>query len=248
MRIGAVTDIGKQRKLNEDSYFVYRNKNLLGGMVADGMGGQNAGEVASAMATGTVKEYIINEFNPEMDYVEIGEMIRRAFLKANERILDYSKTDSTLSGMGTTATLAIIYQEKLIIAHVGDSRAYIIEEDKIRQITNDHSFVQELLSRGEITKEFADRHPARNYITRAVGTDDILKVDVVIMDYHGETVLLCSDGLTNMLSDLQITEILEENEDLQSGVEALVRLANKKGGLDNITAVAFEKSESETDN
>ena len=165
MRIGAVTDIGKQRKLNEDSYFVYRNKNLLGGMVADGMGGQNAGEVASAMATGTVKEYIINEFNPEMDYVEIGEMIRRAFLKANERILDYSKTDSTLSGMGTTATLAIIYQEKLIIAHVGDSRAYIIEEDKIRQITNDHSFVQELLSRGEITKEFADRHPARNYIT-----------------------------------------------------------------------------------
>lgn len=242
MRIGAVTDIGKQRGLNEDSYFVYRNENLMGGMVADGMGGQNAGEVASAMATQIVKEYIINEFNPEMDYVEIGEMIRQAYLEANERIYNYSKTDGDLEGMGTTATLAIIYKDKLIIAHVGDSRAYLLEKDRLRQITKDHSFVQELLSRGEITREFADKHPAKNYITRAVGSEDILKVDVIILDYHGETVLLCSDGLTNMLCDSQITEILSDNENLQLGVEALVRLANKKGGLDNITAVAFEKA------
>ncbi len=241
MRIGAVTDVGKQRRLNEDSYFVYRNENLLGGMVADGMGGQNAGEVASAMATQIIKEYIINSFNPDMDCMEVGEMVRRAFLKANDKIYEYSKTDSELDGMGTTSTLAIIYRDKIISAHVGDSRAYLIDGGEIRQITKDHSYVQELLSRGEITKEFANRHPAKNYITRAVGADDILKVDINISDYHGETVLLCSDGLTNMLSDEQISEIIGENENLQQGAEALVRLANKKGGLDNITVVVFGK-------
>lgn len=241
MRIGAVTDVGKQRRLNEDSYFVYRNENLLGGMVADGMGGQNAGEVASAMATQIIKEYIINSFNPDMDCMEVGEMVRRAFLKANDKIYEYSKTDSELDGMGTTSTLAIIYRDKIISAHVGDSRAYLIDGGEIRQITKDHSYVQELLLRGEITKEFANRHPAKNYITRAVGADDILKVDINISDYHGETVLLCSDGLTNMLSDEQISEIIGENENLQQGAEALVRLANKKGGLDNITVVVFGK-------
>lgn len=239
MRIGAVTDIGKQRKLNEDSYFVYRNENLVGGMVADGMGGENAGEVASSMAVQIIKEHIINTYSPEMDYVEAGEMVRKAFLKANDKIYQYSQTDTSLEGMGTTATLAILYKGKIISAHVGDSRTYLIDNGAINQITKDHSYVQELLARGEITREFADRHPAKNYITRAVGTDISLKVDISISDYHGETVLLCSDGLTNMLSDEQIVKIIEENEDLQQGAEALVRLANKKGGLDNITAVVF---------
>lgn len=185
MRIGAVTDVGKQRRLNEDSYFVYRNENLLGGMVADGMGGQNAGEVASAMATQIIKEYIINSFNPDMDCMEVGEMVRRAFLKANDKIYEYSKTDSELDGRASTSTHRVIYRDKIISAHVGDSRAYLIDGGEIRQITKDHSYVQELLSRGEITKEFANRHPAKNYITRAVGADDILKVDINISDYHG---------------------------------------------------------------
>ncbi len=241
MRIGAVTDVGKQRKINEDSYFIYRNENLLGGMVADGMGGQNAGEIASAMATRIIKEYIVNEFDPGMDYMQMGELIRLAFIDANERIYNYAKGKPAFEGMGTTATLAIIYKNKLIVAHVGDSRAYIVNGEEISQITKDHSYVQELLSRGEITKEFADRHPARNYITRAVGTEEILKVDVVISDYHDQIILLCSDGLSNMLSNAQITQIVEENENLQSAAEAMIRLANKKGGLDNITAVIFCK-------
>lgn len=241
MRLGAATDIGKMRNLNEDSYFVYRNENLLGGMVADGMGGQNAGEVASSMAARFVKEYIINEFNPNMDYIEIGEMVRIALIKANSSIYSYSKTKTNLEGMGTTATLAIIYKNKLIAAHVGDSRLYLIGDKGIKQITKDHSYVQELVSRGEISKEVADTHPAKNYITRAVGSEDIIKVDIVIMDYTGETVLLCSDGLSNMLSDEQIEEIIKDNEELQKGCEALVKFANKKGGLDNITVVAFDK-------
>jgi len=242
MRIGAITDVGKQRRLNEDSYFVYKNENLLGGMVADGMGGQNAGEVASAMATQIVKEYLMNEFNPDMDYMQMSDLIKYAFIEANDRIYNYSKTNNDFEGMGTTATLAIIYKNKLITAHVGDSRAYLVGKESITQITKDHSYVQELLSRGEITKEFADRHPARNYITRAVGSENSIKVDVVVSDYHDEVVLLCSDGLSNMLSDSQIIQIVEENENLQSAAEAMIRLANKKGGLDNITAVVFSKN------
>lgn len=242
MRLGAATDIGKMRKLNEDSYFVYRNENLLGGMVADGMGGQNAGEVASAMAAKIVKEHIINEFNPDMDYVQIGEMVRIALIEANRSIFSYSKSNPELDGMGTTATLAIIYKNKLIAAHVGDSRLYLITENGIKQVTKDHSYVQELVLRGEISKEAADSHPAKNYITRAVGSEDILKVDIKILDYSGEIVLLCSDGLSNMLCDEQIEEIIKENEELQAGCEALVSLANKKGGLDNITVIAFEKN------
>lgn len=239
MRIGALSDIGKRRTANEDSYFIYRNQNLLGGMVADGMGGENAGETASSMACDIIKEYIMNEFNPEMDYMQLAETVRRAFIEANGKIFEYSKKDKRLEGMGTTATLAIIYKNKLIVVHVGDSRVYLIDEDGICRHTKDHSYVQELLSRGEITKEFAENHPAKNYITRAVGSEDILKADVMVSDYHGETVLICSDGLSNMLCDSQIEEIVKNSEDLQSDAVELVKLANIKGGFDNITVVIF---------
>lgn len=240
MKVAAVTDIGKHREINEDSYFLYRNDNLIGGFVADGMGGHQAGEVASSMAADIVKAYIVNEFNPKMDYMETGEMIRCAFLAANSQIFQYAKNNEKLEGMGTTASLAIIYQNKLIVAHVGDSRVYSIGED-IRQITHDHSFVQELLRRGEITQQAAEAHPNRNYITRAVGAEDTVKVDITVTAYEGETILLCSDGLSNMVSDEQIRNIVHENEDLQKAAEELVALANKKGGKDNITVVAFCK-------
>ena len=238
MKVAAVTDVGKHREINEDSYFLYRNDNLIGGFVADGMGGHQAGEVASSMAADIVKNYIVSTFNTKMDYVETGEMIRSAFLAANDQIFQYAKSNEKLKGMGTTASLAIIYQNKLIVAHVGDSRVYSIGED-IRQITHDHSFVQELLRRGEITQQIAKTHPNRNYITRAVGAEDSIKVDITITAYAGETILLCSDGLSNMVSDEQIRTIVQEHEDLQQAAEELVALANKKGGKDNITVVAF---------
>lgn len=239
MRMGVLTDTGRQRTVNEDSYFVYKNQNLTGGMVADGMGGENAGETASAMACDIIKEYIMNEFNPEMDYFQLAETIKIAFTEANDRIFAFSKQNEELYGMGTTATLAIIYKGKLITVHVGDSRVYSIDEDGIRQLTKDHSYVQELLSRGEITKETAENHPAKNYITRAVGSDNILKADVTISEYRGETIVVCSDGLSNTVCDSQIEEIVKENEDLQYAATELVKLANKKGGPDNITVIAF---------
>ncbi|MDD6214939.1 MAG: Stp1/IreP family PP2C-type Ser/Thr phosphatase [Firmicutes bacterium] len=240
MRIGSASDIGRVRKINEDSFFSYLNENLIGGMVADGMGGQNAGEVASKMTTLIVKDQIISKFNPNMDYVELGEMIRRAFILANSEIYEYAKHHSDTYGMGTTASMAFIYKGKLIVAHVGDSRVYTINEENIRQITTDHSLVQELVRRGTISSDDAKTHPQKNLITRAIGSEASIKVDVSITDYNHETVCICSDGLTNMLSDEQIKNIIESSDNLQACVDELIAFANKKGGADNITCVAFD--------
>lgn len=240
MRMGAYSDIGRIRKLNEDSFFSYRNENLLGGMVADGMGGCNAGEVASRMTTMIVKDHIIRKFDPDMAYAELAEMIRRAFIEANTEIYEYSRHHNEASGMGTTASMAFIFKGKLIVVHVGDSRVYTVTENSIRQITTDHSLVQELLSRGRISTDDAKNHPHKNLITRAIGTEPSIKVDVSIQDYNGEIICISSDGLTNLVSDEQIMSIINENEDLQVASEALVAFANKKGGMDNITCLVFD--------
>lgn len=243
MRMGAYSDTGRVRKINEDSFFSYRNENLMGAMVADGMGGHAKGEVASKMATMIIKDHIIRKFDPDMDYVELGEMIRRAFIEANAEIYEYSRHKENSEGMGTTASMAFIFKGKLIVVHVGDSRVYTIKNGEIKQITTDHSLVQELLSRGRITSDDAKNHPQKNVITRAIGTEASIKVDVRIVDYNDETVIVSSDGLTNLVSDTQIMEIIDECDSLQEGVEALIALANKKGGMDNITCIAFDKRE-----
>lgn len=241
MRMGAYSDTGKVRKINEDSYFSYQNEDLIGAMVADGMGGHAKGEVASKMATMIVKDHIMRKFNPNMDYVELGEMIRRALIEANSEIYEYARRHDGSWGMGTTASMAFIFKGKLIVVHVGDSRVYTVKNGEINQITTDHSLVQELLARGRITSEDAKNHPQKNIITRAIGSEASIKVDVRIVNYDGEKVIVSSDGLTNLVSDKQIMEIIDECDDLQEGTEALVALANKKGGPDNITCVAFDK-------
>jgi len=245
MRMGALSDTGKVRKINEDSYFSYQNDCLLGAMVADGMGGHAKGEVASKMATMIVKDHIIRGFDPDMDYVELGEMIRRAFIEANSEIFEYSRRREESAGMGTTASMAFIFKGKLIVVHVGDSRVYTVKDGDIQQVTTDHSLVQELLSRGRITSDEAKNYPQRNVITRAIGSEASIKVDVRIVDYNNETILVSSDGLTNLVSDRQIMEIIDGCEDLQEGVEELVALANKKGGPDNITCIAFDQKPKE---
>lgn len=240
MRMGACTDIGRIRRINEDSYFSYRNENLVGGMVADGMGGHNAGEVASRMTTMIVKDFIIRKFDPNMSHMQLGDLIKSAFIEANAEIYEYARHHEEAKGMGTTASMGFIYRNKLVAVHVGDSRIYAVSDGAIRQITTDHSYVQELLNRGQITGDAAKNHPQKNLITRAVGADISIKVDVIIEDYNGETVFICSDGLSNLVSDEQIMTILNEHENLQTGVENLVALANKKGGNDNITCLAFD--------
>lgn len=239
MRIGAKSDIGRYRKLNEDSFFIYRNVKLVGGMVADGMGGYNSGEIASAMATDIVKCGVMDGFDPDMDYIELSEVVRRSLIEANDEIYRKSKCEEH-DGMGTTAAVAFVFKGKLITANIGDSRVYAVDENKIRQITKDHSYVEELVESGEITAEVAKNHPQRNYITRALGTEKFVKADITVSDYTGEIIVVCSDGLTNLVSDEQIYAIVTGNEDFDIAASELVALANKKGGTDNITCVVFE--------
>ncbi len=246
MLYGAITDIGMRRRINEDNYYVNDNEAFPYAIVADGMGGHQAGEIASMMVVDIIENHLNKNLIETLDYVEAGEVIRQAFISANSIIYNYAKDHYKIMGMGTTATLAMIYGNKIITAHVGDSRAYMLGDD-IVQITKDHSYVQELVSRGEISKEMAKHHPKKNYITRAMGAEDTVKVDITIKPYNGETIILCSDGLTNFVEDDEIMEYVKKENTLQKSSEELVALANERGGGDNITIVAFEKEKNENE-
>ena len=185
MKYGAITDIGMRRKINEDNYYVNESDKFPYAIVADGMGGHQAGEIASMMVIDIIDSYLYKNLNEELDYVEAGETVRQAFISANNIIFNYAKNHYKIMGMGTTTTLAMIYRDKIITAHVGDSRAYKIGDD-IEQITRDHSYVQELVSRGEISAEMAKHHPKKNYITRAMGAEETVKVDISIKPYQRE--------------------------------------------------------------
>ena len=243
MQFGAITDIGMRRKINEDNYCIHNDELFPYAIVADGMGGHQAGEVASVMVIDIIEEYLEKNLNASLDYVEAGETVRQSFISANSIIYNYAKKNYKIMGMGTTTTMAMLYRDKIITAHVGDSRAYEIKNG-IRQITKDHSYVQELVSRGEISPEMAKNHPKKNYITRAMGAEETVKVDISIRPYTGGTIVLCSDGLTNMVEDEEILAYIKNGPTLQESAEKLTALANERGGLDNITIVAFGKGES----
>ncbi len=238
MNITALTDIGKHRKRNEDYVSVGKTDDLIYAIVADGMGGHKAGEVASRMAVEMIEEEIL-KINPKED--NIINKIKGAYIDANSKIYEYAEENQKVLGMGTTAVSAIIVKGKLIIANVGDSRAYMIDKKGIYQVSKDHSYVQQLIDSSVITKEQAMNHPKRNYITRAMGTEEGIKVDVFVKDYNGEIVLLCSDGLSGLVSDNEILEIVKKNEDFDKIANELTETANSKGGTDNIT-VALLKS------
>ena len=242
MKFGAVTDIGMRRKINEDNYYINENDTFPYAIVADGMGGHQAGEVASMMVIDIIKNHLRKNLTPELDYVEAGETVRQAFIAANSIIYNYAKNHYKIMGMGTTATFAMVYRGKIITAHVGDSRAYAAG-DTIVQLTKDHSYVQELVTRGEISREMAKTHPKKNYITRAMGAEDTVKVDVSIKPYNGEIIVLCSDGLTNYVEDAEILSQIKDKNTLQENAGGLVKLANSRGGGDNITIVALEIGE-----
>lgn len=239
MSIGFKTDIGKKRELNEDSLYVNSGKIPVWGIVADGMGGHQAGEVASSMAVSDIADYVNENFREDMDYVEAGEVLRRAFVFANNHIYQYSIKYSKFMFMGCTSTAAMIHSGRLIIAHVGDSRVYSAKE-KLKRMTKDHSYVQELVNRGIITEEEAKVHSRRNEITRAMGTEDSIKVDISITPYNDEKILICSDGLTSMVDEKEIFEIMKKDKDPMAVCEKLVEKANEYGGKDNITAIVID--------
>lgn len=238
MNIKALSNVGKVRKLNEDSYGFYSCDEYAYAIVADGMGGHLAGEVASKMAVDIIGEYIVTNMHNDLDKFQAKEVIIKAFKKANQEIYNYSCENESVMGMGTTTTLCMLRDGFVIYAHVGDSRAYLVDK-KINQITRDHSYVQELVKLGQITPEEAKHHPRRNYITRAMGVEASVKADAGIKTYNGEKILICSDGLHGEVEDVEMHKILQENS-AEDSVKLLVELANERGGADNITAVIME--------
>lgn len=225
----ALSDIGKVRETNEDS-FVCRPPLFV---VADGMGGHVAGEVASRVAVETVLHDVAagSGLEPQV-------LLTQAIARANQLIFRMAQDNSDRAGMGTTLTAALAVGERLYWGHVGDSRLYLLRGAAFAQVTEDHSLVGELVRKGSITASEALLHPHRNILTRAVGTADQVKVDTGSLDlFAGDKVLLCTDGLTNMVSDDDIASVLRREGDGAAALAALVAKANDAGGLDNTTAI-----------
>jgi protein phosphatase len=238
---GVMTDVGMVRDNNQDSYFVPVNEDIPLFVVADGMGGHKAGEIASNMAINIIKDTFLKLKILPMDEISITKLIEQSIKEANEKIYLRSIEKEAYSGMGTTVTLAYIINRKLCIGHVGDSRAYLFKDENLIQITEDHSLVNELVKNGSITLEEAKTHPQRNIITRAVGTSETIEMDIVVREYEeGNILLLCSDGLTSMVKDSQIQDILSKEKNIQKACENLVSLSNDNGGYDNTTVIAIK--------
>ena len=240
MEVYFQSDIGKRRKSNQDYTATFTNqKNQLLALLADGMGGHQAGDIASRQA---VEEIGIAW---EATMIDDSEKAVQWFLQhiqqANQRIFEKGQSQPTLSGMGTTLEVVTILDNHLALAHVGDSRIYLFREQRLIALTEDHSLVNALLKSGEITQEMAQNHPRKNIITRSLGMPGSLEVDVAIhkIEDHDQ-LLLCSDGLTNMVSEPKITQILLEAASLQDASQRLIDEANAKGGLDNITVLLID--------
>ena len=246
MRIYSATDVGQKRKMNQD--YVFATADPVGNLpnlfvVADGMGGHNAGDYASSHAVTSMVEEIRQDadFNPV-------KVIRHAIECVNTEILTQAQQDEKLRGMGTTMVAATIVGHYAYVANVGDSRLYLINDERIIQITKDHSLVEEMVRMGEISEEDARNHPDKNVITRALGATKDVAVD--FFDVHlepGDRLLLCSDGLTNMVLDEDIEDIIVSEELLETAGKRLVEAANENGGKDNIGIVLVEPDTKEVE-
>jgi serine/threonine protein phosphatase PrpC len=239
-----LSHVGRQRQHNEDAYLVEANAKLF--LVADGMGGHAAGEIASRIAVETISEFILHTVEDEGTWPHAyDEKFKRstnrlmAALKlANTRVLEAMRKDSRLRGMGTTVVASLVEGDTVSVAHVGDSRAYLIRSAQLSRITNDHSWVFEQVQAGLLTEAEAERHPLRNVITRALGGSlSVIPDAKEIESRPGDIYLLCSDGLTGMVPEEEILRLLTESEDLEAACNSLIDRANERGGYDNITAI-----------
>ena len=238
MIVDAKSDVGKAREKNEDSYYIpASSEDLKLYLLADGMGGYNGGEIASKLAIESARRYIESNFRDIVhDRVSIEELIRSSIEYANMIVYEKSKENKELEGMGTTLELCLIYGNKVYIGHVGDSRTYRIRKNIIRKITTDHSYVEKLVKEGTITREEAEHHPKKNMITKALGCTSYVEPDVTTKGFLKDDILLISsDGLTNMISDQEIYDMVTKNK--ENVAEELIKKANDLGGYDNITVV-----------
>ena len=230
MKAFAESDIGKVRENNQDSYYCAKEERLNLYIVADGMGGYNGGEVASSLAVAAVKGYFENNFaSSQNDRESILALIRSAIEYANMVVIEKAKSEKELEGMGTTLDLCFIYNNKLYIGHVGDSRIYRIRKEFICKLTKDHSYVQQLVEDGKITKEEAVHHPKKNMITKALGVSSMVESDVYVKGYlKDDVIVMCTDGLSNMVPDAKLYEIASQQEPDKAS-KMLVEEANKNG-------------------
>ena len=204
------------------------------------MGGANAGDEASKIAAKSVKEYIKNNFiKIERDKVGLEGLVRKAIVEANKKVFSLSRDVAKYKGMGTTLIVVLIYRGRMYIGHVGDSRVYRIRQNVFRQITKDHSYVQELVKEGSITQEEARMHPQKNVLLKAIGVEEKISPDIITKGFvKGDIILICSDGLTNMLEDKYIYEIIMKNVfDITVACNKLIEAANDNGGIDNVSAI-----------
>ena len=241
MQIFSKTDRGRVRTDNQDAYFAGKiTDDSVFAVVCDGMGGANAGNIASELAVRHISEYVIRSYRDGMDMTDTEKTLKNAIVSANISLYDKAVNNAELTGMGTTAVAAFVKDGAAVIAHVGDSRIYLVNGE-IKQLTRDHSVVQSLIESGKITPEDAKVHPRKNVITRALGAEEDVAVDSDCLNLSdGDTLLLCSDGLTNFLDDKDILTVFQNN-DISAVAEKLVETANENGGGDNITVVTVTK-------
>ncbi len=234
-----LTDLGNVRKQNQDFYdIVTLHPNQLLLVVCDGMGGAKSGNVASRLATEVFVGEVRRTAREDMDVEQIEQMLRDAVALANQAVFEQSKVSSDFTGMGTTLVAAVLLPDRAVIANVGDSRAYIFDKDGIRFMTVDHSLVELMVRRGEITREQAKTHPSKNLITRAVGTEANVDCDLYNQELHpGDAVLLCSDGLSNEMADQEILFEVVHGVQKDGCCQRLLDIAKGRGAPDNVTVV-----------
>ena len=238
MQAYAKTDIGKAREMNQDFFYVSEEINGMRlCILADGMGGYKGGEIASTLATASARNYIQKRFEdiePTMENIQ--ELIKGAMDYANEVVYAESKQNVELDQMGTTLEICIMYGHKMYIGHIGDSRIYRIRKNIIRRITTDHSYVETLVREGTITREEAFYHPKKNMLMKALGCTKTIEPDITAKGFlPGDIILMCSDGLTNMLQEEEIYKIITKNP--KNACEKLIERANEQGGYDNISVI-----------
>ncbi len=236
LEVFGMTHKGLVRPNNEDNYLVDKDKGVFA--VSDGMGGAASGEIASKLFIESVKKTFLRTIKNQEYAIKL---IKKAFLMANEAILKYATTNLEHHGMGCTGELLVFLNKSYVIGHVGDSRTYLFRNKRLRQLTRDHTLVQDQVDKGLINKDEARMHPRRNVITRAIGISESLALDVLKGKHkNGDIFLICSDGLTSMVSDEEISKILITDQPIKVMVKALVNQANEAGGKDNITVILLK--------
>ena len=238
-----LTDPGKVRDHNEDSVIITKNTNMEYLMaVADGMGGHSAGEVASSIAISYLGKHFNDTFL-NLDKSEAVSWLRNTVTEINTLIFQHEKDHPESKGMGTTLVIAIITKDYILFGNIGDSSGFVMKDDKLHKVTYDHTLVNLLVSAGELTREEALEHPKKNVLMKALGANDPIEIDVFDCDMDISEILLCSDGLTNMLEKEQIEHVLLEDADIEDKVIKLIRKANNRGGTDNISVAYLIREE-----